>query len=204
MKKYIYIGLAFVALCAANWVQYALVRKATGERDVYRRNTEVLLDSVERYRTREGLNAVTVQSLELKLSEFERYRADDARLIGTLRTRLRDLERVTTAQTATIYELNATARDTVIIRTDVAVPDTLTCVEYKDPWLDFEGCIDGENRFTGRIESRDSLMYVEHVEYARFLGFLWRTRRVKGRRQEIVPRNPHTTILSAEFITIRK
>ncbi len=204
MKKYIYIGIAVLILLGIVGVQRARIRTLRQDRDVYRQNTAVLLDSVERYRTREGLNAVTVRNLELKLSEFKQYRADDAALIGTLRTKVRDLERVTTAQTSTIYQLRATARDTVVIRADGAVSDTLTCVEYKDPWIDFEGCIDGENRFTGRIESRDSLVYVEHVERARFLGFLWKTRRIKERRQEIVSRNPHTTIQSAEFITIRK
>ncbi len=204
MKKYLYIGIAFVILLGVIGWQSTRIRTLRQDRDVYRSNMTVLLDSVERYRTREGLNAVTVRNLELKLSEFERYRADDAQLIKTLRASVKDLERVTTAQTATIYELNATARDTVIIRTDGAVSDTLTCIEYKDPWLDFEGCIDRENRFTGRIESRDSLMYVEHVVRARFLGFLWKTRRVKERRQEIVSKNPHTTIQSAEFITIRR
>lgn len=204
MKKYLYIGLAFAVLCGVIGLQSARIRTLRTDRDVYRRNTEALLDSVAHYRTREGLNAAAVRSLELTLSEFERYRADDARLIRTLRANVRDLERVTTAQTATIYELSATARDTVVIRGDHADPDTLKCVEYRSPWLDFAGCIDGENRFTGTIESRDSLLYVEHVERARFLGFLWRTRRVKGRRQEIVSRNPHTTIRSAEFITIRE
>ncbi len=203
MKKYIYIGIAFALLVGVVCLLSARLRTLRQDRDVYRENTSVLLDSVKRYRTREGLNVATVRTLELKLSEFERYRADDARLIGTLRMRLRDLERVTTAQTATIYELSATARDTVV-RRDSAVLETLKCVEYRSPWLDFKGCIDAENNFTGKIESRDTLTYVEHVEYARFLGCLWRTRRVKSRRQEIVPRNPHTTIMSAEFITIRK
>jgi hypothetical protein len=204
MKKYLYIGIVFVILFGVIVWQSTRIRTLRQDRDVYRSNMTVLLDSVERYRTREGLNAATVRNLELKLSEFERYRAADARTIKTLRANIKDLERVTTAQTATIYELSATARDTVIIRTNGANPDTLTCVEYKDPWLDFEGCIDGENRFTGRIESRDSLLYVEHVIRARFLGFLWKTRRVKERKQEIVSRNPHTVIRSAEFVTIRK
>ncbi len=203
MKKYIYIGIVFALLCGVIYLQWELIQSLRQDRDTYRGNTVALLDSVGRYRTQEGLSAVKVRGLELKLEEFERFRAEDARLIGTLRTQLRDMVRVTTAQTETIYELSATARDTVV-RRDSTILETLKCVEYRSPWLDFEGCIDADNRFSGRIESRDSLMYVEHVEYARFLGFLWRTRRVKGRWQEIVSRNPHTTIQSSEFITIRR
>ena len=204
MKKYIYIGIVFVLLGGVIYFQWELIGELRRDRDVYHGNTVALLDSVGRYRTQQGLAAVTVRGLELKLAEFERFRAEDAALIRTLRARAKDLESVTTAQTATIYELSTTARDTVVIRENGADTAALKCVEYRSAWLDFEGCIDAENRFTGRIESRDSLMYVEHVERARFLGFLWRTRRVKSRRQEIVSRNPHTTIESAEFITIRR
>jgi len=202
MKRYIYTAVALGILCGVVALQSARIRTLRADRDVYRRNTEVLLDSVKHYRTREGLSVATVRGLELKLDEFERYRAGDAALIGTLRVRVRDLERVTTAQTRTIYELRGMARDTVVVRDGAA--DTLKCVEYRSPWVDFKGCVDGDNRFTGTIHSRDSLLYVEHVERARFLGFLWRTRRVKSRRQEIVSRNPHTTITSAEFVTIRR
>lgn len=202
MKKYLYIGIALAIMFGVIYLQSTRIRTLRSDRDVYRRNTAALLDSMERYQTREGLNAVTVRALELKLDEFERYRADDAQLIRTLRAELKDVERISTAQTKTTYRINTPAHDT-IVRNDGRISDTLTCIEYRSPWLDFVGRIDGENRFTGTIESRDSLLYVEHVERARFLGFLWKTRRVKERRQEIVARNPNTVIQSAEFITIR-
>lgn len=202
MKKYLYIGIVFLALMGVIGWQSARISTLRSDRDVYLRNTAALLDSMERYQTREGLNAVTVRALELKLGEFERYRADDARLIRTLRAELKYVERISTARTKTAYQIDAPARDT-IVRENGGISDTLTCVEYRSPWLDFVGCIDGENRFTGTIESRDSLLYVEHVERTRFLGFLWKTKRVKERRQEIVARNPNTVIQSAEFITIR-
>jgi hypothetical protein len=203
MKKYIYIGIVFVLMGGVIYWQSERIHVLRQDRDVYRENTAVLLDSVEHYHTREGLSVATVRELELKLGEFEQYRADDAALIRTLRMSVRDLERVTTAQTATIYQLSAVARDTVI-RVNDTVSDAVKFIEYRSPWIDFEGRIDAQNHFTGTIESRDSLLYVEHVERARFLGILWRTRRIKERRQEIVSRNPHTTIQSAEFITLRE
>nr|WP_297832814.1 Arm DNA-binding domain-containing protein [uncultured Rikenella sp.] len=102
----------------------------------------------------------------------------------------------------TIYALRSTARDSIVYIE--GKPSTIRCVDYHDTWLDFSGCFSGENLFEGTIRSRDSLLYVEHVVPKRFLGFLWNTKRVKERRQEIVSRNPHTEIIGAEFITIRK
>jgi hypothetical protein len=55
--------------------------------------------------------------------------------------------------------------------------------------------------WTGRFESRDSLLYVEHVVPKRFWFIRWG---VKERRQEIVSRNPHVRIVGAEFVTVRR
>jgi hypothetical protein len=64
-----------------------------------------------------------------------------------------------------------------------------------------DGCIDAENRFEGMLESRDSLLYVEHIVPHRFWFIKWG---VRDRRQEIVSRNPHTRIVGAEFVTVRR
>ncbi len=198
-----YIVIAFVLPLGVIAVQQRGLRLIRADRNVYRSNTEALMGENERYRTRDSLNVISVRSLELKIEEFERFRAGDAALISTLRADRNRLERVTTAQLQTIYDLQGTVRDSVIY-VDNTPADTIRRIDISDEWFDLHGSIDGAGIFFGTFESRDSLLYVEHVEYKRFLGLLWRTRRIKARRQEIVPRNPHTTIVDAEFITIRK
>ena len=110
MKKYLIIAAIALAVAAVVtiWVQRSRINTLTGERDKYRTNTETLLQEVSRYQTKDSLNAAKVGVLELKLSEFEKYRASDAELIKTLQTKNRDLERVTTTQMETINELRAT------------------------------------------------------------------------------------------------
>lgn len=107
MKKYlIWAAIAMVVAAVATiWVQRTKIEKLTDERNRYRGNTETLLQDVETYKTKDSLNAAKVGVLELKLSEFERYRASDAELIKTLQTKNRELERVTTTQMETINEL---------------------------------------------------------------------------------------------------
>lgn len=203
MKKYIYpIAVILILLTALGW-QGSRLRKVKAERDVYRSNTETLLSDAERYRTRDSLSAISVRSLELKLSEFERFRAEDAALIRTLRADRKQLEQVTTAQLQTIYDLQGRVRDSLVYR-DNLITDTLRCLDIADKWFDLHGCTDRSGAFFGTFVNRDSLLYVEYVIPKRFLGFLWKTKRIKERRQEVVSRNPHTEVVSAEFVTIRQ
>lgn len=192
-----------VAAVATIWVQRTKIEKLTDERNRYRGNTETLLQDVETYKTKDSLNAAKVGVLELKLSEFERYRASDAELIKALQTKNRELERVTTTQMETINELRATVRDSVVYLPGDTVTTVLRCIEYSDKWVDFDGCIKN-NTFSGKIITRDSLLITETVQYKRWLGFLWKTKRIKNREFDIVSKNPHTKITGFEVITIEK
>lgn len=205
MKKYIIIAAIALAVAAVVtiWVQRSRINQLTGERDKYRTNTETLLQEVSRYQTKDSLNAAKVGVLELKLSEFEKYRASDAELIKTLQTKNRDLERVTTTQMETINELRATVRDSIVYLPGDTVTTVLRCIEYSDKWVDFDGCIKN-NTFSGKIITRDSLLITETVQYKRWLGFLWKTKRIKNREFDIVSKNPHTKITGFEVITIEK
>ena len=205
MKKYLIIAAIALAVAAVVtiWVQRSRINTLTGERDKYRTNTETLLQEVSRYQTKDSLNAAKVGVLELKLSEFEKYRASDAELIKTLQTKNRELERVTTTQMETINELRATVRDSIVYLPGDTVTTVLHCIEYSDKWVDFDGCIIN-NTFSGKIITRDSLLITESVQYKRFLNFLWKTKRIKNREFDIVSKNPHTKITGFEVITIEK
>lgn len=205
MKKYLIIAAIALAVAAVVtiWVQRSRINQLTGERDKYRTNTETLLQDVSRYQTKDSLNAAKVGVLELKLSEFEKYRASDAELIKTLQTKNRELERVTTTQMETINELRATVRDSIVYLPGDTVTTVLRCIEYSDKWVDFDGCIKN-NTFSGKIITRDSLLITETVQYKRWLGFLWKTKKIKNRQIDVVSKNPATKILGVEFVTIEK
>lgn len=203
MKKYIILAAIIMAVAAAFWVQQSRIKRLTSERDKYRNNTETLLQDVRTYQTKDSLNAAKVGNLELKLSEYKKYRANDEALIKSLQTKNRDLQRVTTAQMETINELRATVRDSIVYLPGDTVTTVLRCIEYSDKWVDFDGCIIN-NTFSGKIITRDSLLIAETVQYKRWLGFLWKTNKVKNREIDVVSKNPATTILGVEFVTIEK
>jgi hypothetical protein len=178
----------------------AKIKIAETAADKYKANTEALLTEIEQYKVRDSLSAARVESLELTVREFERFRAEDAALIKELQRRNRDLAQVSKAQAETIIELQAAPRDTVIITRDsIRVP--AVAVHCGDAWYDFDGWLT-EDAFTGVLKNRDSIVLAETVKYRRFLGFLWKTKRIDERTLQAVSRNPHTVIENLEHILI--
>ena len=201
MKKYLILAAVVIAAAiAVIWVDKKIDR-LTAQRDKYRNNTETLLADVETYRVRDSLNAARVQSLELTVKEYERFRADDAALIKELKQRNRDLAAVNKTQSQTIIDLRAVPKDTVIVRDSVRVP--AVAVHCGDAWFDFDGILTAD-QFTGKLSNRDSLLLAETIKYRRFLGFLWKTRNIEGRQLDVLSKNPHTEIIGIEHIVIEK
>ncbi|WP_418174895.1 DUF6549 family protein [Alistipes putredinis] len=204
MKKYIILAAIIMAVAAAFWFQQKRINNLTEERDKYRSNTEILLQDVKTYQTKDSLNAIKVGNLELSLAEYKKYRADDAALIKSLQTKNRDLQRVTTAQMETINELRANVRDSIVYLSGDTVTTVLRCVDIVEPYFELHGCATPDGQFTGTHINRDSLLIVETVQYKRWLGFLWKTKKIKNREIDVVSKNPATKILGVEFVTIEK
>ena len=195
------IAAALVAILCLCYFQHRKIQQLAGERDRYRHNTETLLSDVETFKVRDSLSAARVQALELSVKEFERFRAQDAALIRELKAKNRDLAAVNKTQYQTIINLQAVPRDTIVIRDSVKIP--AVAVHAGDAWYDFDGLLT-ETDFTGTLKNRDSLLVAESVRYKRFLGFLWRTNKVKDREVSVLSRNPHTEILGVEYVVVEK
>ena len=198
--KGVIAAIVVAILCLISF-QRESIRNLRTERDKYKNNTESLLSDVETFRVRDSLSAARVQSLELTIQEYQRFRADDAALIRELKAKNRDLAAVNKTQSQTIINLQAIPRDTVVIRDSVQVP--AVAVHCGDAWFDFDGVLTPDE-FTGTLANRDSLLLAESVRYKRFLGFLWKTKQVKDRELDVISRNPHTTILGIEHVVIEK
>jgi len=198
MKTYIYLGLIIAGLVLSIIWQQQRIKVIKSDRDSYRQTAYTLLDNIDSYRTKDSLNAVSVGEMQLKLSELNRFRSNDIKLIETLKVDKKRLQQITTAQTQTTYHLKAPVMDSIYI--DNYIIDTLRCLTIHDKWFDLNGCIDANSKFAGRFENRDSLLYVEHIIPKKFWFIKWGC---KERRQEIASRNPHTVITGAEYITVR-
>lgn len=203
MKKYVIIAVIalIVATVVTIIIQQNRISNLKKERDKYRENTEILLGQVEQYETKDSLHAATVGVLRLKIEEYEKYRSADAQLIETLKTKNRELQQVTTTQLQTIDSIRATVRDSVYTYNNDTVK--LQCIDVHNQWFDLQGCIYNDE-FSGKYESRESLLIAITVQYKRFLGFLWKTNKIKNRKVDIISRNPNTKIVGFEVVEIEK
>lgn len=201
MTKKIYIILGALLFCMIVTIvsQDRQIRQLTDERDKYKSNTEALLADCQEFQFRDSLHAARVGSLELTVKEFEKFRAQDAALIKDLTGRNRDLEQLNKAQAQTIIRLQDIPRDTVILVD--SIPVKAKAVHCGDAWYDFDGLMT-EDKFSGTLVNRESLILTETVKYKRFL--FWKTGKVKDRQMDAVSLNPHTTITGLEHIIIDK
>lgn len=204
MKKLLIIGTVIIALLAIIGLQRKQIKNERFLKNIYILNSEILMKDIDAYKVNDSLNAISVGNLQFTISEFEKYRAEDAKIIAELNVDKKRLERITTTQLQTIYDLQGSFRDSIRAEykdREIVKIDTLKCLEIRNYWFDLTGCIVGKNDFEGKFESREQLKYVEHIIPKKFLFIKWGQ---KERKQDIVSMNPYSRIIDAEFITIRK
>lgn len=201
MKKYLIT--AIVALLSVVVFQTFQLEHIKKEAERNKANTETLLADVQTYKTSDSLNCARAGVLELELKEYAKHRANDLQLIKQLETKNRNLQSVASTGTRTIVKLSGEVRDSIIY-IDRYTRDTIKALNISDPpWFSING-IEKDGRFEGEFINCDSLLIVESVKYKRFLGFLWKTGKVKDRRVDVVSRNPHTKIENVSFVHIVK
>lgn len=209
MKKIIIkIAIAVIALVFAFNKIHSLKEenaRLKSNQDILLTEKEFVMSESQKYKVSDSLNAVRVSELELTLKEYKRYRADDLKLIEQLKAVKSDLQKIVTSQSETISALSAKLQDSIRIDTSTNAIDTLKCFSYKSKWTDVDGCVDlKQDTISIRINNRESLKVVETVMHKRFLGFLWKTSKVKSRQVDIVSENPNTKIMNCEYISIKQ
>lgn len=157
----------------------------------------------QRYKVCDSLNAIRASRLELTLKEYKTYRSDDLRLIKQLKTKRANLEKIITSKSETIMALSVPLIDSVKVDTVSGNDSLIKCFSYTSEWTDIKGCADLEKDTVSlQINNRESLKVVESVTYKRFLGFLWKTSKVKSRQVDVVSENPNTKITNCEYVSI--
>ena len=205
MKKYLIIAAIALAVAAVVtiWVQRSRINQLTGERDKYRTNTETLLQDVSRYKTKDSLNAARVGVLELSIQDYERFMKEDADLINKLKRKKEELQNFSKIQAETIIKIRAQVKDSLIYIPGDTAYQLIPCVSFRDSWTNIEACVYNDT-LIGDIQIRDSLILYETIIYKRFLGVLWKTKKIKERSFNIVSKNPYTEIKGVEVVSIRK
>lgn len=190
--------IALAILIGAFTLLWRHTQKVTRERDRYHMNSEALLSDIERIRIDSTHMAVDVRTLRLSVSEFERHRAKDARLIKKLGVRIRNLEAAARHEIEVAGPIDAVVRETVIIRD--SVPVLRQKVNMHTPYIELTGIIENE-RLKGDLRIPVTLHQAVWIEYKRRWIF-WK--RVKAIHQTISSNNPYVRVMYSEYIQILK
>lgn len=163
--------------------------------DVETANVTALVQGQHEYQVRDSLNAVKVNELTLTLNNYKQFHEEDVQLIKDMGIKLSNVHHVVTNTTETTYNVETTLKDSTIFDTI-----KVKTIKYYDPYLHLDGFIN-EDKFKGTIASYDTLKIVEKIKYKRFLGFLWKTNKIKEHEMHAISKNPHTH-LTIESIDI--
>lgn len=209
MKTITIIKLCLIAAAAITIaVLFTRVNNIVEENRRLQNNQAVLLTEnnaimaeCRKYKTSDSLNAYKVSELQLTLEEYKKFRSQDLELIRKLKLDKSDMQKVINSQSETIYDLTTQIRDTTMV-VDTVERD-FKAFDYKSKWVDVSGQIDlAGNTVSLDIRNREELTIVESVERKRFLGFLWKTNKIKRREVDVVSKNPNTEIVDVDYVSI--
>ena len=186
-----------LSLALSTYLLYVKGNLLKQERDKYQANSDALLTDMSRLQVDSSTVAFTVKCLRLSLNEYKQYRAEDATLIRKLGVRIKDLETAAKHDVVVEGPINATVKDTSIVRD--SIPIMLQILKMDTPHLKIDGTIEN-NRLKGKIHLPVRLNQIVWVEYKhRFLWWRWK---VKAVHQSMTSDNPYVQIKYSEFINI--
>ena len=190
-----YLVIYSVILSVALFGFYRYQKKLKLENLAYRQNVTVLMDSVAHYQVNDSLNASQIGELQLKLSEYKKYRQEDIELIKKLRAD--KPQTIVKTKTETKYKIKTELRDSVIYK------DTLKAINYSSYWTDLHGFISNDT-LQVKITNREELVLVESLQRKKFLGIKlpgWLFG-YKQKTLDVVSKNPNTTIADIEYVNL--
>ena len=167
------------------------------DRDLYKRNMNSALIECVEWKTKDSLSAAKNATLNLKISELERYRINDINQINQLKKKNEELNNLIKNSSKTEIKIITQLKDTVIYK------DTVKYFNWNDNWTSVKGLIQ-KDIVDLNISNSDSLVISVATKYKRFLGFLWKTKKIKDQNVYVVSKNAHTTITNIEYYGISK
>ena len=190
------------ALCI--WVAFLFFANAKlkSENEILQTNVGTLLTGAEQYKVKDSLQVATIANLELSISEYRRYNAEDKKLLESLKIDNNRLKGIIKTQTESFYEQTTLLRDSVkmLLSPDsVEVPVNIKTARFADQWHSLNVTIQGDS-LNYKLRTKESLLITNHVVPKRFLFFKFGCREV---RTEVLSKNPYVGDIQVESITIR-
>lgn len=193
IKWKLYLGVFIVLLgliCTISFqAKYIKKQKANIERLSH--NQEALTTEIVNFKTKDSLNAATIQSLNITVGEFKDMNIEAKKTIDALNIKYKRLLKVnqTITQENQDLLLNKTI-DTLILKDTIV---KTVSASYRSPYLDLD-IYDLGNQYQVRYESRDTIDQILENIPKKFLFIRYGT---KGFKTTYVNRNPNAKIVGA-------
>nr|DAF35539.1 MAG TPA: hypothetical protein [Crassvirales sp.] len=193
IKTKIYIGLFIIMLgmvCTISFqAKYIKKQKANIER--LDGNVTALTTDINHFKVNDSLNAATIQSLNITISEFKDMNIEAKKTIDALNIKYKRLLKVnqTITQENQDLLLNKTI-DTLILKDTIV---KTVSASYRSPYLDLD-IYDLGNQYQVKYESRDTIDQILENIPKKFLFIRYGT---KGFKTTYVNRNPNAKIVGA-------
>ena len=172
------------------------------ENEILQTNVGTLLTGAEQYKLKDSLQVATIANLEISISEYRRYKAEDRKLLESLRIDNKRLKGIISTQTESFYMQTTLLRDSVkmlLTPDSIEVPVKMKVASFSDTWHSLNIKIQGDS-LNYKLKTKESLLITNHVVPKRFLFFKFGCREV---RTEVVSKNPYVGDIQVESITIR-
>lgn len=154
-------------------------------------NVTALTTDINHFKVSDSLNAATIQSLNITVSEFKDMNIEAKKIIDALNIKYKRLLKVnqTITQENQDLLLNKTI-DTLILKDTIV---KTVSASYRSPYLDLD-IYDLGNQYQVRYESRDTIDQILENIPKKFLFIRYGT---KGFKTTYVNRNPNAKIVGA-------
>ena len=166
-------------------------------------NQITLLDSMQTYKVADSLNVAKINVLELSLSDYKKYREENATLIKKLKAD--KLSAATSINAATSTNIKTVIKDSIIYKDRVVPIDTVKQIKYDSKWASICGYL-ANDTINLNIINREELLVVESFVKKRFICIklpIWLFG-YKTKSVNVVSKNPNTEINNLEYIQIYK
>lgn len=194
----------FIALCIIGYVITISIEciKLREENITLQTNVNTLIEGAEQYKVNDSLKAATIANLELSISEYRRYKAEDKKLLESLKIDNKRLKGIISTKTESFYMQTTLLRDSVkmlLTPDSIEVPVKMKVASFSDTWHSLNIKIQGDS-LNYKLKTKESLLITNHVVPKRFLFFKFGCREV---RTEVVSKNPYVEDIQVESITIK-
>ena len=198
-KVYSILAIIFICMGICIFIMSKRISGLKNEQYKYKSNEFALLEKTKQYKTKDSLNAASVYELQISLSAYKKYHADDMDKIKNLELKDRKLENIITVNGKIKIPIDIPVKDSIVY-VDKVIRDTIKTIKASTEWYNIDGVID--KSFKGTIGFKEKLGITISVRYKRFLGFLWYTSKVKDKKCDVVNFNPYGEVTKIEYVTV--